>query len=72
VSDLLRDPLDLLRRLGETHRPVVKDDEFAIVPGFYVWQCPACDGNRWKPWSKGDAEPGCDLWREYHAYWRLP
>lgn len=64
--------VDLLRRLGETHRPVARPAPDAEVPGVFVVQCPACDGNSWRIWMKGDPDAGCDLWREYAAHWHAP
>ena len=61
--------IDLLRRLGETHRPVLRRDTEAYGEQYQV-QCRACDGNSWKNWQPGDPDVSCDFWREYSAFWR--
>ena len=61
--------ISLLRRLGEGHRPV-REQMPEANPGTLAWHCPAgCYDGRHFVWQEGDPTPGCDLWREYHAYW---
>lgn len=61
--------IDLLRRLGETHRNVTEPYPDA-TEGTYTVHCPAgCNGGRRQVWRQGDPDPSCDLWREYHALW---
>lgn len=60
--------IQLLHRLGETHRPVVKQHPDA-TPGTYQAQCPACDGSTWKIWRQGDPAVTCEYWRDYSRLW---
>lgn len=63
--------INLLRRLGERHRPVSELYPDAY-PGTYAWHCPSgCNGGVRRVWVAGDPGPGpgCQLWREYHAFW---
>lgn len=57
---------DLIARLVECHRPRRGRDYHAYDEQHLV-QCPACDGNRWTIWRRGDPEYACDLWREAQA-----
>ena len=64
----MTDPIALLRKLGELHRCAVRPHPEADEETFEV-QCPACDGNAWQIWRRGDPMPGCEYWREYSAFW---
>lgn len=63
------DLIALLRRLGETHRPVVRPYPDSDAHDLYSVQCPACDGNQWRNWQQGDPPVECEFWRDYNAMW---
>ena len=67
----LVDPIVLLRKLGELHRPVLRPHPEA-TEGTYEVQCPACDGPSWRIWRKGDPPAQCEYWAEYSAHWVVP
>jgi hypothetical protein len=63
----LVDPIVLLRRLGELHRPALKPYPDAEAEDMYLVQCRACDGSAWRIWRKGDPAEQCEYWRDYSA-----
>jgi hypothetical protein len=51
----------LIDLLGQ-HRTKAKPYE-AVVEGWQLMQCSACDGNTWKIVRPGDPTPECSFWQ---------